>query len=299
MFDSIELLDTELLNSKNEFKYIYNWIKLFGSEIGWHYSLDLIWQLKKIEELKLPKGSTILDAGAGYGMMQFILASRGYNIISVDFSQRSNKLPFSLLFKITINNTGTFNNEYIKLINKSRSYHQQFLRIINKIRKIQKFKLLFKSLQKNDFGRIDFYRANFSDLSFLMDNQIDAIVSTSAIEHNEDLTMLKGCIREFERILKEKSYLFITTSATNGESWFHEPSKGWCFNESTIKGIFNLKNDCLSNFDTYETIFNNIRNNEFLKNNMPGYYYKNENCGMPLGIWDPKYIPVGIIKQKG
>ena len=91
IIDKIELLKPDLLSDKKSFNEVYFWIKMFVSEVGWHYPLDLIWQYKKIMELDLPKGSTILDAGAGDGMMQFILAGQGYNILSVDFSERKLK----------------------------------------------------------------------------------------------------------------------------------------------------------------------------------------------------------------
>ena len=41
-----------------------------------------------IDNLNLKKGSYILDAGAGLGPLQYILAARGYNIASLDFKKR-------------------------------------------------------------------------------------------------------------------------------------------------------------------------------------------------------------------
>ena len=53
----------------------------------------MIWtisgSLRELEAAGILPGSTILDAGAGQGIMQFLLAARGYQVISLDFSSRS------------------------------------------------------------------------------------------------------------------------------------------------------------------------------------------------------------------
>ena len=82
-------------------KEVYYWIKMFVAAVGWHYPLDLIWQYNRIKALNLPKGATILDAGAGYGMMQYILAGNGYNVISVDFLRRKKPFLQSYIFRIS------------------------------------------------------------------------------------------------------------------------------------------------------------------------------------------------------
>jgi len=81
--DKITLLDTDLLQNEKLFREVIYWKNFFRAQLGWHYVLDLIWKLEKIDLLDLPKGSLIIDAGAGYGLMQYILAGRGFNIISV------------------------------------------------------------------------------------------------------------------------------------------------------------------------------------------------------------------------
>lgn len=41
-----------------------------GQPQGWHYVLDLIWLLRR---LKFAPAATVLDAGAGWGITQFLL----------------------------------------------------------------------------------------------------------------------------------------------------------------------------------------------------------------------------------
>ncbi|RKY40680.1 MAG: hypothetical protein DRP81_09100 [Candidatus Omnitrophota bacterium] len=44
-------------------------------QFGWHYILDLAWIISHID---IPPGCKILDAGAGGGILQYLLAIRGY-----------------------------------------------------------------------------------------------------------------------------------------------------------------------------------------------------------------------------
>ena len=89
MKNRIELLNVDLLNQSDLLAEIDHWLKVFNWQQGWHYDLDIIWTLNCIEEYGLKPGSTIMDAGGGLGITQFLLAARGYNVISLDFNTRS------------------------------------------------------------------------------------------------------------------------------------------------------------------------------------------------------------------
>lgn len=54
----------------------------FQIQLGWHYILDLSWILERLQDLPVP--SRILDAGAGNGLLQYILASMEHTVVSVD-----------------------------------------------------------------------------------------------------------------------------------------------------------------------------------------------------------------------
>jgi len=293
--NKLELLDINLIESK-EFKIVNYWLKVFKAEIGWHYFLDLIWQLKEIRKMNLPPNSTIIDAGGGKGMMQFILASLGYNILSIDFNKRSVPKLYSTIFNIESETKQTTNNEYVNHLVALKS-KQKKNKYISRITKILNITYIFESIitMFSPYGDIKFITADFSNLDFIADNSIDAIVSTSAIEHNDSFKKISCSIKEFERILKKDSAMLITTSATNSETWWHKPSKGYCFSEVDLIKIFSIT-EYKSNFDNYNQIFSNIKSSKFLKNNLPSLYFQNPNCGMPMGKWDPKYIPVGIVK---
>ena len=86
--ERIEILSLDLFKTHElEMNLIDQFQKTFNSDLGWHYYLDLAWTIREIT--RLPKGSLVLDAGAGSGALQFMLSDLGYNIISVDFMDRS------------------------------------------------------------------------------------------------------------------------------------------------------------------------------------------------------------------
>lgn len=297
--NQIELLDTDLLNNKDAINEVYYWIKMFIAEVGWHYPLDLIWQYNKIMALNLPKGSTILDAGAGNGMMQFILAGNGYNIISVDFSGRKLPILQSFLFNMSNGIIKKFNNEYTEYLATNKKIN--FGKVLNMIKlffiNFSWVYLFLGFFKKKDYGFIKYIQAEFSDLSFIPSNSIDAIVSTSAIEHNPNHESLKRGICEFNRVLKPNSAMFVTTSATIKECIFDKPTKGYFYDEKTLVDIFQLTN-YKSNYSSFSEIYDKIFSCDFLKKNMAYAYKNNPNGGLPFGIWNPKYLPVGIIKWK-
>lgn len=86
--EKIEILGLELFNTlKEEISFVERIKVSLETGIGWHYYLDLAWIINNVTHL--PRGALILDAGAGVGLAQFILAEMGYNVISSDFSNRN------------------------------------------------------------------------------------------------------------------------------------------------------------------------------------------------------------------
>jgi len=100
------------------------------------------------------------------------------------------------------------------------------------------------------------------------------------------------------RVLKPGGKLIATLGAAKDQDWFHEPSKGWCYTEATLRDIFELNPECPSNYDQYDELFEALCNCTELHDNLADFYFKSGNNGMPWGIWDPKYQPVGVVKVK-
>ena len=127
-------------------------------------------------------------------------------------------------------------------------------------------------------------------------DSFDAIVSVSALEHN-DADSLKELVGELMRVLKPGGVLLATLAAAKEEDWFHEPSKGWCFTEATLKQSFSM-NDPWSNFGEYDELFQKTYDSQYLQDNLAPMFFESGDNGMPWGIWDPKYQPVGVLKRK-
>lgn len=337
MSDRIEVLSCDFFeNYKEEMEVVERIRKYFGNPgIGWHYYLDLAWMVREIR--RLPEGSLILDAGAGTGLSQFILAELGYNVISADFANRTFSKQYrdrygSVMHFIN-DQDQVYDNRYTRHLEKiykspvvkgkeyiakssglvsrlisffSASSGENTLSIIEQNRFNPSYGMTSSSAVnrvlredvKGNCGRIFIYKCDLKDMSILPDNFVDGVVSISALEHNDHEDFTK-CMDEILRVTKPGGQLAITVSASQSEDWFHEQSKGWCYSEATLKRLFRLPERVASNFSQKEEIFEKLRkeNNELHKRLAPFYYKSGEN-GMPWGKWDPKYQPVGVLKIK-
>jgi glycosyltransferase involved in cell wall biosynthesis/tetratricopeptide (TPR) repeat protein/SAM-dependent methyltransferase len=262
----LELLSVDLLQQHQElvasFRHLAQSLDLV---IGWHYLLDLAWIVSQIPN---PSGMTILDAGAGTGLLQWWLAERGARVISVDrVPRKSLPVPFHERFRIS-------------------------------------------GLQPTDWpvstprdlppapstGEVIFHTHDLTDLSAIETGSVDAVVSVSALEHNS-LEGLRDSVRELERMLRPEGLFLATISASNRSDWYHEPSKGWCLTETSLRQYFGLP-DAPSNFAHLDHIFSALRECAELRENLHPFYFQSGDNGMPWGVWDPRYQPVGIRKVK-
>jgi len=307
--NEIKLLDTSLLKKKNHLQKITYWLRALNRPNGWHYDLDQIWVLEELKKNKVKPGSTILDAGAGYGVMQFILADLGYNIISLDYSNRNIEKIAMKFFKISsnINNnlnyfhkymdhieyeTNLFKKKKFKIIIKRINF-KSLLYIFKYILKIliSKIYLLFDIFNKKNRGQIKFIRAPIHKMP-IKSNSIDAIISISAIEH-ADINLFDQNIREMKRVLKKKSILLITTNFTNKKDiFFDEFTQAWCFSYKFIKKKFN------KNFNIYFNIkktISSFKSSKIFFNRLDDYYTKNKNFFLyKKNIKEFPYLPMAI-----
>ncbi|WP_243544261.1 class I SAM-dependent methyltransferase [Pseudodesulfovibrio tunisiensis] len=283
--DCIDIFPLELLQLRPDLKQeVLSAVDRFTPGIGWHYLLDLTWLLQEVEAL--PKGSLILDAGAGNGLMQLLLAMRGYKVLSVDFAPRRPSEAFRSVADIRIFEDRTFSNEYITHLKQTYNMAET-CDATNEA-----------SLREclNSDADIVYWRADLSDLSALEDNAVDSVVSVSALEHNSPEGMA-ACARELERVLKPGGAMHVTISGSDREDWFHEPSRGWCYCEQSIIDLFRLKSP-ESNFGRASDLFEELRQGDGLREHLAPFYFQSGNNGMPWGRWDPQYFPLGVRKCK-
>ena len=104
-------------------------------------------------------------------------------------------------------------------------------------------------------------------------------------------------IAELLRVLRPGGRLIATVGASNSEDWFHEPSRGWCFTERTLRSVFDLSADCPSNFGEYDELMADLIACRELADNLAPFYFRSGNNGMPWTL-NPVYQSVGVVKMK-
>ena len=276
MKDKIELLSESLIDDYKDLALeVMGYAQKFGKSLGWHYILDMVWVLK---ELALKKNSTVLAAGAGLGLLQFILADKGYQVVSVDVNQR--KKPDFINNICHVEYMGT----------ESDIPHLYWDRNERKKDDI----VLKKEENYSNLPMIVFYHSNLDNMKMLEDNSIDAMVSISALEHNSP-EKLKPILSELSRVLKSKGKMYLTIS-TALEDFFHEASYSWVLNEESIVNTYRLKDNYGSNFNRYDEIFSEICQSKRLQQWLASFYYHGDKNGMPYGKWEPAYQPLGVLK---
>jgi SAM-dependent methyltransferase len=296
--EMIELLSISLLDDQRglvrEFKDISNRLVI---PLGWHYLLDLTWAA---QQLQMVQGMKIMDAGASMGIMQWWLVSKGIDVLSVDLNDRSSLDPRFRNW-CTVKGLRTSDLQPLaKTLFRDLIPPRHLWSPHNWPRLI--YRILSRVLSRQQsppagHGMVTIYNQDLSNMPDIPDASVDAVVSISALEHNKPDT-LPAIVKELMRVIKPGGKLVATLGAAKERDWFHVPSKGWCYTEASLRAIFELMDDCPSNYSHYNYLFEALRNCEELRKGLAEFYYKSGNNGMPWGIWDPQYQSVGIVKIK-
>lgn len=282
--DLLLALPMELLTRRADLKEeILDAVARFKLSIGWHYLLDLIWLLEATESL--PAGSLILDAGAGNGLLQILLASRGHKVLSVDFAPRTPLAAYHDVAAIRVLDGPSFSNEYLQHL--AATYRMEERPQTRDAVRVRPLAVLSEHAVD-----IVYWRADLQAMTDLPDHSIDAVVSVSALEHNSPEGLV-DCVRELMRVLKPGAALHATTSGSDREDWFHAPSKGWCYSEKSLVAYFGLTAP-QSNFDRVGELFAALKQGDGLKEHLANVYFTSGENGMPWGNWAPLYFPVGV-----
>jgi ubiquinone/menaquinone biosynthesis C-methylase UbiE len=288
--ESIELLGPALLDSeRRSADAVLRFARSLRLSFGWHYLLDLVWTER---EMPAPPKSTVLDAGAGVGIMQWLLAERGVNVISVD---RIDRTRLSLRFRARYKVSGLRKGDLARIRKALDLERSNGALKMDAVRDARNAVGRALGLGRNR-GSVAIHRSTLDDLAAIPDASVDGIVSISSLEHN-DLDNIPKVMKELWRVLRPGAVLTATVGAGKTD-WYHEPSKGWCFSEATLKEAFGLSPSTPSNYDQYDEILEAVRNNDELRKGLAQTYFTNGNNGMPWGKWDPQYLSVGFRRQK-
>lgn len=251
--------------------------------LGWHYLLDLTWIL---EQLGDPRGRKILDAGAGVGVLQWLLAEEGAEVISVDRGSRARLAPH-------------FRRRYRTRGLRARDLEPGW-RAFTSAKGVARSALSLVrggARRRTAAGTVVIYNQDLAQLSDLADSCVDAIVSVSALEHNPPAA-LPTVVAELLRVLKPGGRLIATLGAARDRDRLHEPSAGWCYTERTLRDAFRISPTAPSNYDRHDELMAKLKACDELRAGLAPVYRWSGNNGMPWGRWDPSYQPVGVVKVK-
>jgi SAM-dependent methyltransferase len=296
--DRIEILSVELLDKNRiiveDLKHLAT---MLGLEFGWHYLLDLSWILSLLGNAN---GQRVMDAGAGTGIMQWYLARGGAKVISVDrLSRQALPLRFRRRFRVR-----GLRGE-ADLLPSGRAFLHNFDRPVRGSW-ARKWAVRLAAQAKDVWGFLHpplgeggvlIYNQDLADMVDIADGSLDAVVSVSALEHNTP-EGLKVVVQELMRVLKPGGVLLATLTAGVDRDWWHEASSGWCYTDHTLRRLFDLSLDAPSNYDRYDELFAALKSSAELRDNLASFYFSSGEKGMPGGVWDPQYQPVGVCKIK-
>jgi ubiquinone/menaquinone biosynthesis C-methylase UbiE len=322
----LHFFDKNLLASQ-AIVQIDNYKRVTARPNGWHYDLDMAWILRNFETANIRPGATILDAGAGFGIFQFLLAGLGYHVISLDFSERIMPASFVKLFNISgdgmIFTASEYDHQYMQLIDYGNaSPHSSittfFRRLYNIVERhdsledrlslgkralFARLNLLFSSFirfkttrldQKQFEGSIHLVRAPFHEC-IIEPLSVDAVVSISAIEHS-DIELISDAIAMFRRVAKPGGKIFLTTSmATDGKRAFDHEVHGFNYATSDLQTLFGVCDYELPSQSRLEAYESDLLGMEKLWSRLDRYYRLDPNSHFYRGKFQRlPYLPVGL-----
>ncbi len=292
--DKLEILSVELLDRHrplvNELRMLARRLRL---EFGWHYLLDLIWLLSNLD---IDSTEKVIDAGAGEGIIQWYLAAKGVEVISVDRGSRAN---LGLWFRAHFSVEGLRPEDLSSNWHAAKSNLRDASDVLAKVKVCSRNALSFGRmlLPPRGEGRVFIYNQDLKTLREIEDESVDAVVALSALEHNTP-EGLREVVAELMRVIKVGGKLLATLGAASDKDWFHEPSKGWNYSEVSMREIFALDPTVKSNYDQHDQLMTSLKDCAELRDNLASFYRQSGDTGMPWGVWDPQYIPVGVCKVK-
>jgi len=292
--ENIEIPSVDLLDrNRDVVNKLWDVSRATRVEPGWHYLLDLTWI---VENLGPVDGKQILDAGAGMGLMQWFLIEQGAaEVISADRGSRYD-LPLVMRsrYKVRGLRPGDQGPAW-NVLKGNVSRASGIGKLVYFLRGLVALAMI--ALPKRFSGKVLIYNQDLTSMPEIPDNSLDAVVAVSALEHNTPEGLQKA-VAEIMRKLKPGGKLLATLCAGKDKDWFHEPSHGWCYTDSTLRKLFDLSADVPSNYDQHDELFYSLRNNAELRDKLARIYFQSADNGMPLGKWNPQYQPVGVCKVK-
>jgi hypothetical protein len=65
-----------------------------------------------------------------------------------------------------------------------------------------------------------------------------------------------------------------------------------------LRQLLDLPPDTPSNYALYDELLAALKDCAELRDNLASFYFRSDEKGMPGGVWNPQYQPVGVCKVK-
>jgi len=285
--DKLELLSVSLLDERREeVERLRRLAKGLALGLGWHYLLDLPWVLR---ELGAASGLRMLDAGAGSACCSGGSPRRAPTVLSVDRGGRE-LLPLQYRLRFVTARPASPGPQAVR--DRPGRDPAAARRLARTLRRSPP-----AAPRAAARGVVVLYGQDLRHLADVDTGSIDAVVSISALEHNDPSDVAR-IVPELMRVLKPGCVLLATLGASAGEDWYHEPSSGWCYGEASLRRLFDLGPEVVSNFARFDELLEAMRACPELRERPRPHVLPLRRNGMPWGVWDPRYLSVGVRKVK-
>ena len=295
---TFEFIDPDEQIGSADFHFVERFLETTGrAEIGWHYITDLTWIYSRVKNW--PRTHRILDAGGGSGPLQFLLAELGFHVTNIDMVLPDPATAHEERYRLTrrrlvhVTETGYAGHLRRFMFPDATSRLKRIYRATRAMLRRARGgrSRLDAGARDPSVGTIEWIVGNLCDLREIPEGTFDAVVSLSALEHIP-VEQLGDALSELARVSKPDAGWAVTTSGTEqAATWLHGPSQGWCYSLADLKDRFGAvgarPQDPAEMLERY-------RGCTYLREHLAAFYRRTERCGMPWGIWDPRYIPVGL-----
>ncbi|MBW4697542.1 MAG: methyltransferase domain-containing protein [Aphanocapsa lilacina HA4352-LM1] len=298
-----EFIDPLEQLASDDFRFIEEFVQSTGrTQLGWHYITDLTWIYSQVKHW--PNGLRVLDAGGGGGPVQFLLAELGFTVANVDMVLGEPPVAYRERYRTERRILPSYiPTPYAAMVadgvaRRGSDWLKHWLRWspVYQAYKSRKYSRAHDGWRRQNqldarLGELQWCVGNLCHMPEFATASFDAVVSLSALEHIP-AEALDQALQEIRRVLKPNAHWAVTTSGTEREAtWFHEPSQGYCFAALDLE----------KHFLAYRRkdqdpawILERYRQCDYLRENLAEFYKSSNKFGMPLGRWDPKYIPVAL-----
>ncbi|MBI2571787.1 MAG: class I SAM-dependent methyltransferase [Candidatus Schekmanbacteria bacterium] len=275
--------------------------------LGWHYVLDLVWVMRELgvsaAPAAPPENRRVIEIGAGNGLLQFLLADRGFEVTSVDVAHRLGLRRLERCYRFSRAQSETYiEHDYVRHSAGVLRYRaaEAAARALYAARERLTTASRRHSVPPPGPDRrpaVHLYRADAGRMPEVPPASMDVAVSISALEHNPP-ERIAEIHKEIERVVRPGGLILHTVSAIETGERFHEPSHSFLLDRTQLIRTYELKIDEQPETWPWAQAWQAFQQPRYLDRWLSHIYCAGGNNGMPWGIWRPEYLPVGLARRQ-